>query len=72
MFPEVVLAAKKNSFSGREESREATSGEEGKVCTCEKQKEGRERKKEKRGRGGGTGGWEKDGVILQSMFTTVS
>ena len=33
--PEVVLATKKNSCSGREERRVVTSGEEGKACTCE-------------------------------------
>ena len=54
MSPEVVLAAKKNSFSGREERSELTSGEKGKVCTCEgggwersRKGEGRERRKRK-------------------------
>jgi len=40
MTPEVVLATKKNSRSGREERREVTSGVEGKVCTCEGGREG--------------------------------
>ena len=40
MTPEVVLATKKNSCSGREERREVTSGVEGKVCTCEGGREG--------------------------------
>ena len=38
--PEVVLATKKNSCSGREERRVVTSGEEGKACTCEGERMG--------------------------------
>lgn len=67
MTPEVVLATKKNSCSGREERREVTSGVEGKVCACEggrdeeggregeggeEERKGEERKGEEGGREG--------------------
>ena len=58
--PEVVLATKKNSCSGREERRVVTSGEEGKAWTCEgeegwersSKEERRERERERKREGG--------------------
>lgn len=57
MTPEVVLATKKNSCSGREERREVTSGVEGKMCTCE----GREREGRREGGMKRVGGRDEEG-----------